>query len=87
MKKQQLTTYEVYLKSPASEMLICRTTQKAAAKKAYGRCRNPRLRIDGTELPILEADKMMRSDFNRDGLGPKYKKPETRNIHQLKPAE
>lgn len=75
-KKQQVHVYEVYTKLPSSEILY--------AKK---RIRNPRLRIDGNEQPILAADKLMRGSYGRDVIIPRYEAPKNLDIHQLKPAE
>ena len=87
MKKEELHIYEVYVKSPYGETVLCRTAAHALAKKAYCSNRNARLRIDGVEQTISDASRMMRNSYGRNAIIPKYKAPKNTDIHQLKPAE
>lgn len=86
-KKQTIHFFEVYIKLETQEIPILRTTKMSAAKKAYQRTRNARLRIDGNEQPIIAADKLMRCSYGRDVIIPKYQPPIKLDNHYLKPAE
>ena len=86
-KKQTIHFYEVYIKLETQEVPVMRTTKLSAAKKAYQRTQNARLRIDGNEQPIIAADKLMRAAYGRDAIIPKYQPPIKLDNHYLKPAE
>lgn len=86
-KKQIIHFYEVYIKLETQEIPILRTTNLSAAKKAYQRTQNARLRIDGNEQPILAADKLMRAACGREIIIPRYQAPVKLDSHHLKPAE
>lgn len=59
-KKKTLITYEVFIRRSGKETVLLTTTDKKAAEKAYRQNRGDcRVRVDGRELPILEADKFM----------------------------
>lgn len=59
-KKKTLITYEVFIRRSGKETVLLTTTDKKAAEKAYRQNRGDcRVRVNGRELPILEADKFM----------------------------
>ena len=84
-KKKTLITYEVFIRRSGKETVLLTTTDKKAAEKAY---RQNRGRVDGRELPILEADKFMecggRAGVEQIFIFRSPKKQE--NMHSLKPA-
>lgn len=60
MKKKKLPTYTVLIRTPAGTQTIIETNDFAKARRAYARYKGMcRLCIDGRELRILEADKLM----------------------------
>lgn len=62
-KKAELPCYEVYTVVGGEETVHCTTCVKAIARRMYLRhCSwgsNPRVRVDGQELTITEADNLM----------------------------
>lgn len=79
-------TYEVYMKYPAGEVLLCRTNKLRTAQEMYRGSPCPRLRIDGSEQPIIAANHLMKG-YGKDIIVPRYQAPKRRDIHYLKPAE
>lgn len=63
MKKQALPCYEVYTRKGETENIHCATCEKEKARRSYHLRRalgyEPRLRVDGQELTIAEADRLM----------------------------
>jgi hypothetical protein len=63
MKKQQLPCYEVFTRTAEAENIYCATCEKEKARRSYHLHRalghNPGLRVDGQELTIAEADRLM----------------------------
>lgn len=62
-KKAELPCYEVYVRTDGQDNVLCTTCVKAQARRMYIRhCSwgsNPRIRVDGQELTIAEADRLM----------------------------
>ena len=63
MKKATLPCYEVYTRTDGTENVHCATCEKDKARRSYHLHRalghEPRLRVDGQELTIAEADRLM----------------------------
>lgn len=89
-KKTTITTYEVFIRTPKGENPIITTTDRDKAFKKYrenlGICR---LRIDGEELKILEADKLTYSYKLTSARRFEYpqKAKKTNKTHELQPAQ
>lgn len=88
-KEKTLITYEVFIRRSGKETVLLATTDKKAAEKAYRQNRGDcRVRVDGREWPILEADKFMecggRAGVEQIFIFRSPKKQE--NMHSLKPA-
>lgn len=71
MKKQQLRIYEIVNRTPYGDTIILGTTDIKTAARTYRKMignafrdyrtdQLPRLKIDGKDIPICEADKLMR---------------------------
>lgn len=86
MSKKQIHIYEVFVRTPKGENVTCRTSSLKEAKRAYGKHQFPRLRIDGTEQPILAADRLMKH-YGYDIRVPQYRTPIDPDMQRLKPAE
>ena len=89
MKKKKLPTYTVLIHTPAGTQTIIETNDFAKARRTYAQYKGScRLYIDGRELRILEADKLM--DDHSDKVIeqifiPRHTK-KTEDTHALKPA-
>lgn len=88
-KKRPLPTYTVLIRTPAGMQTIIETNDFAKARRAYARYKGMcRLCIDGRELRILEADKLM--DDGSHGVMEQIFIPrrakEKEDIHKLRPA-
>ena len=60
MKKKKLPTYTVLIRTPSGTEIVTKTNDFTKARRAYARYKGMwRLCIDGRELRILEADKLM----------------------------
>ena len=63
MKKATLPCYEVYTRTDGQENVLCSTCVKEKARRSYHLHRalghNPMVRVDGQELTIAEADRLM----------------------------
>ena len=89
MKKKKLPTYTVLIRTPAGTQTIIETNDFTKARRTYARYKGScRLCIDGRELRILEADKLM--DDGSHGVMEQIFIPrrakEKEDIHKLKPA-
>ena len=89
MKKRTLPTYSVLIRTPAGTQTIIETNDFAKARRTYAQYKGScRLCIDGRELRILEADKLM--DDGSHGVMEQIFIPrrakKTEDIHALKPA-
>lgn len=89
MKKKKLPTYTVLIRTPAGTQTVIETNDIKKAKRAYAQHKGScRLCIDGRELRILEADKLM--DNGSHGVMEQIFIPrrakEKEDIHKLKPA-
>ena len=89
MKKRTLPTYTVLIRTPAGMQTIIETNDFAKARRTYAQYKGScRLCIDGRELRILEADKLM--DDGSHGVMEQIFIPrrtkKTEDIHALKPA-
>lgn len=89
MKKRTLPTYTVLIRTPAGTQTIIKTNDFAKARRTYAQYKGScRLCIDGRELRILEADRLM--DDGSHGVMEQIFIPrrakEEENIHKLKPA-
>lgn len=89
-KKETLTTYEVFIRTPKGEVNILTTTDRDKAFKKYrenlGICR---LRIDGRELKILEADSVTEKYKVKSVRRFKFpqKEKKVNKMHELQPAQ
>ena len=60
MKKRTLPTYTVLIRTVSGTEIMTKTSDFAKARRTYARYKGScRLCIDGRELRILEADKLM----------------------------
>ena len=89
MKKKKLPTYTVLIRTVSGTEIMTKTSDFAKARRTYARYKGScRLCIDGRELRILEADKLM--DDGSHGVMEQIFIPrrakEEENIHKLKPA-
>ena len=89
MKKRTLPTYTVLIRTPAGTQTIIETNDFTKARRAYAQYKGMcRLCIDGRELHILEADRLM--DDGSHGVMEQIFIPrrtkKTEDIHALKPA-
>lgn len=89
MKKRTLPTYTILIRTPAGTQTIIETNDFAKARRTYAQYKGScRLCIDGRELRILEADKLM--DDGIHGVMEQIFIPrpakEGKNIHKLRPA-
>ena len=89
MKKKKLPTYTVLIRTPAGTQTIIETNDFAKVRRTYAQYKGScRLCIDGRELRILEADKLM--DDGSHGVMEQIFIPrrgnEKEDIHKLKPA-
>ena len=89
MKKRTLPTYTVLIRTPAGTQTIIKTNEFAKARRTYAQYKGScRLCIDGRELRILEADKLM--DDGSHGVMEQIFIPrrakEKEDIHKLRPA-
>ena len=88
-KKRPLPTYTVLIRTPSGTEIMTKTNDFTKARRAYARYKGMcRLCIDGRELRILEADKLM--DDGSHGVMEQIFIPrrgkEKEDIHKLKPA-
>lgn len=88
-KKEALPTYTVLIRTPARTQTVIETNDFAKARRTYARYKGScRLCIDGRELRILEADKLM--DDGSHGVMEQIFIPrpakEKEDIHKLRPA-
>lgn len=64
MKKATLPCYEIYTRKGETENMCCATCEKEKVRRSYHMHRalghNPVIRVDGQELTIAEADRLMR---------------------------
>lgn len=85
------TTYKVVVRTPFEEKTLVTTTRSREAAKVYNaHFGRTRLVINGEDIPICAADKIMGGRGRERGqstyIEPK-KVVETHNVHQLKPAQ
>lgn len=88
-KKEALPTYTVLIRTPAGTQTIIKTNDFAKARRTYAQYKGScRLCIDGRELHILEADKLMddHSDKVIEQIFIPRRTKKTEDIHALKPA-
>lgn len=88
-KKKKLPTYTVLIRTPAGTQTIIETNDFTKARRAYARYKGMcRLCIDGRELRILEADRLMddHSDKVIEQIFIPRRAKEKEDIHKLKPA-
>lgn len=88
-KKEALPTYTVLIRTPAGTQTIIETNDFAKARRTYAQYKGScRLYIDGRELRILEADKLMddHSDKVMEQIFIPRRVKEKEDIHKLKPA-
>lgn len=89
MKKKKLPTYTVLIRTPAGTQTIIKTNDFAKARRTYAQYKDSyRLCIDGRELHILEADRLMddHSDKVIEQIFIPRRTKKTEDIHALKPA-
>lgn len=89
MKKRTLPTYTILIRTPAGTQTIIETNDFAKARRTYAQYKGPcRLCIDGRELHILEADRLMddHSDKVIEQIFIPRRTKKTEDIHALKPA-
>ena len=89
MKKKTLPTYTILIRTPAGTQTIIETNDFATARRTYAQYKgSSRLCIDGRELRILEADKLMddHSDKVIEQIFIPRRTKKTEDIHALKPA-
>lgn len=89
MKKKKLPTYTVLIRTPTGTQTVIKTNDFAKARRTYAQYKGScRLCIDGRELRILEADRLM--DDGSHGVMEQIFIPrrakEKEDIHALKPA-
>ena len=89
MKKRTLPTYTILIRTPSGTEIMTKTSDFEKARRTYARYKGScRLCIDGRELRILEADKLM--DDGSHGVMEQIFIPcrgkEKEDIHKLKPA-
>lgn len=85
------TMYKVVVRTPHEEKALITTARRGEAAKVYNaHFGRTRLVINGRDVPICAADKMMGGRGRERGqstyIEPK-KAVETHNIHQLKSAQ
>lgn len=88
-KKRPLPTYTVLIRTPSGTEIMTKTNDFAKARRTYARYKGScRLCIDGRELRILEADRLM--DGGSHGVMEQIFIPrpakEKEDIHKLRPA-
>jgi hypothetical protein len=88
-KKEALPTYTVLIRTPTGTQTVIKTNDFAKARRTYAQYKGScRLCIDGRELRILEADRLM--DDGSHGVMEQIFIPrrakEKEDIHALKPA-
>ena len=88
-KKEALPTYTVLIRTPAGTQTVIETNDFTKARRTYARYKGIcRLCIDGRELRILEADKLV--DDGSHGVLEQIFIPrrakEKEDIHKLRPA-
>lgn len=89
MKKKKLPTYTVLIRTPSGTEIMTKTNDFAKARRTYAQHKGScRLCIDGRELRILEADKLMddHSDKVIEQIFIPRRAKKTEDIHALKPA-
>ena len=89
MKKKKLPAYTVLIRTRAGTQTIIETNDFAKARRTYARYKGScRLCIDGRELHILEADRLMddHSDKVIEQIFIPRRAKEKEDIHALKPA-
>ena len=89
MKKKKLSTYTVLIRTPAGTQTIIETNDFAKARRTYAQYKGScRLCIDGRELQILEADRLMddHSDKVIEQIFIPRRAKEKEDIHKLRPA-
>lgn len=89
MKKKTLPTYTILIRTPAGTQTIIETNDFAKARRTYAQYKGScRLCIDGRELHILEADRLMddHSDKVIEQIFIPRRTKKTEDIHALKPA-
>ena len=89
MKKRTLPTYTILIRTPSGTEIMTKTSDFAKARRTYARYKGScRLCIDGRELRILEADKLM--DDGSHGVMEQIFIPrrakEKEDIRKLRPA-
>lgn len=88
-KKEALPTYTVLIRTSAGTQTIIETNDFAKARRTYAQYKGScRLCIDGRELRILEADKLMddHSDKVIEQIFIPRRAKEKEDIHKLRPA-
>lgn len=86
-KKEALPTYTVLIRTPAGTQTIIETNDFAKARRTYAQYKGScRLCIDGRELRILEADKLMddHNDKVMEQIFIPRRTKKTEDIHALK---
>lgn len=89
MKKKKLPTYTVLIRTPSGTEIMTKTNDFAKARRTYAQYKGScRLCIDGRELHILEADRLMddHSDKVMEQIFIPRRAKEKEDIHALKPA-
>ena len=89
MKKKKLPTYTVLIRTVSGTEIMTKTSDFAKARRTYARYKGScRLCIDGRELHILEADRLMddHSDKVIEQIFIPRRTKKTEDIHALKPA-
>lgn len=89
MKKKKLPTYTVLIRTPSGTEIMTKTNDFTKARRTYARYKGMcRLCIDGRELHILEADRLMddHSDKVIEQIFIPRRTKKTEDIHALKPA-
>lgn len=89
MKKKKLPTYTVLIRTPVGTQTVIETNDIKKAKRAYAQHKGScHLCIDGRELQILEADRLMddHSDKVIEQIFIPRRAKKTEDIHALKPA-
>ena len=88
-KKGALPTYTILIRTPSGTETITKTNDFAKARRTYAQYKGScRLCIDGRELHILEADKLMddHSDKVIEQIFIPRRAKEKEDIHKLRPA-
>lgn len=89
MKKTKLPTYTVLIRTPSGTEIVAETADFKKARRAYAQHKGAcRLCVDGRELPILKADKLMndKSDAAMEQIFLPRKPRDDDDMYKLKPA-